>query len=84
MWSMFAKKGQIDMTREEIITITKAQGGMYAVTPSVVMLDDQLSISARMLYGVIVWDLQSKRLYLGRPIGRWEHTWGCHRNGSPN
>ena len=43
------------MTREEIISITKAQGGMYAVTPSVVMLDDQLSISARMLYGVIVW-----------------------------
>ena len=44
-----------DMTRKEIIEDTKAQGGMYAVIPSVVMLDDQLSVSARMLYGVIVW-----------------------------
>lgn len=43
------------MTRKEIIESTKVQGGMYAVIPSVVMLDDQLSISARMLYGVIVW-----------------------------
>ena len=43
------------MTRKEIIEDTKAQGGMYAVIPSVVMLDDQLSVSARMLYGVIVW-----------------------------
>ena len=43
------------MTRKEIIESTKVQGGMYAVIPSVVMLDDQLSVSARMLYGVIVW-----------------------------
>ena len=44
------------MTREEIVKASKdAEGGMYIVIPSVVQLDTELTLSARMLYGIITW-----------------------------
>ena len=46
------------MTRNEIIQQSKTDqesGGMFMVIPSVVMLDQELSLSAKMLYGVITW-----------------------------
>ena len=52
-------KGALDMTREEIAGASKADGGMFAVIPSVVMRDSTLSMSARMLYGIITWRCNS-------------------------
>ena len=46
------------MTRNEIIQQSQTDeefGGMYMVIPSVVMLDTALSLSAKILYGVITW-----------------------------
>ena len=43
------------MTRDEILSATKPQGGMFAVIPSVVMKDQNLSMSAKLLYGIITW-----------------------------
>lgn len=43
------------MTRDEILKENRKGGGMFAVIPSVVMLDTQLSASAKLLYGVITW-----------------------------
>lgn len=51
------------MTREEIVKASKdEEGGMYIVIPSVVQLDTELPISARMLYGIITWKC-NKRAY---------------------
>ena len=47
------------MTRTEIIQ-SQETGGMYMVIPSVVMLDQELSLSAKMLYGVITWKCNQK------------------------
>lgn len=43
------------MTRDEILRENKRGGGMFAVIPSVVMLDEELPASAKLLYGVITW-----------------------------
>lgn len=43
------------MTRDEITSQARAGGGMFAVIPAVVMRDSELSMSARMLYGIITW-----------------------------
>lgn len=43
------------MTRSEIMRETKPGGGMFAVIPAVVMKDESLSMSAKMLYGIITW-----------------------------
>lgn len=43
------------MTKSEIVASDKASGGMFVVIPSVVMRDPKLSLSAKMLYGVITW-----------------------------
>ena len=43
------------MTRDEISMRSKAEGGMFAVIPAVVLKDEALSWSARMLYGIITW-----------------------------
>ncbi|MBM6927251.1 helix-turn-helix domain-containing protein [Pseudoflavonifractor phocaeensis] len=45
----------LDMTRKEIAGASKADGGMFAVIPAVVMRDSALSMSARMLYGILTW-----------------------------
>lgn len=51
------------MTREEIVKASKdEEGGMYIVIPSVVQLDTELPLSARMLYGIITWKC-NKRAY---------------------
>lgn len=46
------------MTRNEIMqadTCGQGCGGMFLVIPSVVIKDDALSMSAKMLYGIITW-----------------------------
>lgn len=43
------------MTKAEIISAEANAGGMFLVIPSVVMLDESLSLSAKMLYGIITW-----------------------------
>lgn len=43
------------MTRSEIVKAEMSAGGMFLVIPSVVMLDESLSLSAKMLYGIITW-----------------------------
>ena len=43
------------MTRDEIISVSKAEGGMFIVIPSVVKMDGDLPLSAQMLYGIITW-----------------------------
>ncbi len=43
------------MTKSEIVASDKTGGGMFVVIPSVVMRDPELSLSAKMLYGVITW-----------------------------
>ena len=43
------------MTRDEISTRSKNAGGMFAIIPAVVLKDEALSWSARMLYGIITW-----------------------------
>lgn len=43
------------MTRDEILRENKRGGGMFAVIPSVVMLDEELPASAKLLYGIITW-----------------------------
>ena len=43
------------MTKAEIISAEASGGGMFLVIPSVVMLDEPLSLSAKMLYGIITW-----------------------------
>lgn len=43
------------MTRDEILRENKRGGGMFAVIPSVVMLDEELPPSAKLLYGAITW-----------------------------
>lgn len=43
------------MTKDEISAASKESGGMFAVIPGVVMKDQELSMSARMLYGIITW-----------------------------
>ncbi len=52
-------EGVLGMTREEIAGASKADGGMFAVIPAVVMRDSALSMSARMLYGIITWRCNS-------------------------
>lgn len=48
------------MTRDEIAGASRAEGGMFAVIPAVVMKDEELSMSARMLYGIITWRCNSE------------------------
>ena len=43
------------MTKDEISMASKESGGMFAVIPGIVMKDQELSMSARMLYGIITW-----------------------------
>ena len=43
------------MTRDEISMRSKSEGGMFAIIPAVVLKDETLSWSARMLYGIITW-----------------------------
>ena len=43
------------MTRDEISLRAKSEGGMFAVIPAVVLKDEELSWSAKMLYGIITW-----------------------------
>lgn len=43
------------MTRDEIVGMSQGSGGMFVVIPSVVMKDESLSMSAKMLYGIITW-----------------------------
>lgn len=43
------------MTKNEIVASDKASGGMFVVIPSVVMRDPALSLSAKMLYGILTW-----------------------------
>ena len=43
------------MTRNEIITASCSRGGMFCVIPTVVMRDNTLSLSAKILYGIITW-----------------------------
>lgn len=47
------------MTRDEIISESRAEGGMFIVIPSVVKLDRELPLSAQMLYGIITWKCNS-------------------------
>ena len=47
--------GEKAMTKAEIISAEASGGGMFLVIPSVVMLDESLSLSAKMLYGIITW-----------------------------
>lgn len=47
------------MTRDDIISASKAEGGMFIVIPSVVKLDTELPLSAQMLYGIITWKCNS-------------------------
>lgn len=47
------------MTRDDIISASKADGGMFIVIPSVVKLDGALPLSAQMLYGIITWKCNS-------------------------
>lgn len=47
------------MTRDEIINKSKYEGGMFVVIPSVVQLDAELPLSAKMLYGIITWKCNS-------------------------
>ena len=39
------------MTRDEIISVSKTDGGMFIVIPAVVKMDETLPMSAQMLYG---------------------------------
>lgn len=48
------------MTRDEVMRADQSDGGMFAVIPSVVMQDPGLSMSARMLYGIITWRCNRK------------------------
>jgi hypothetical protein len=48
------------MTRDEIAQSVRAEGGMFAVIPAQVMQDTRLSMSARMLYGVLTWKCGSQ------------------------
>lgn len=41
------------MTRDEITRAARDDGGMFAIIPAIVMRDAALSMSARMLYGVL-------------------------------
>ena len=43
------------MTRSELIAMEPTFGGMFAVIPAVVMKDREISMSAKMLYGIITW-----------------------------
>lgn len=43
------------MKRDDIADQARSDGGMFAVIPSVVMQDPELSMSAKMLYGIITW-----------------------------
>ena len=43
------------MTRDEITRAARDDGGMFAIIPAIVMRDAALSMSARMLYGVLTW-----------------------------
>lgn len=43
------------MTRDEITRAARDGGGMFAIIPAIVMRDAALSMSARMLYGVLTW-----------------------------
>lgn len=48
------------MTRDEIVSKSRAEGGMFIVIPSVVALDEALPLSAQMLYGIITWKCNSR------------------------
>ena len=48
------------MTREEIAGAARTEGGMFAVIPAVVLRDGELSMSARMLYGILTWRCNSE------------------------
>ena len=56
------------MTRDEIISRSRAEGGMFIVIPSVVKLDTELPLSAQMLYGIITWKCNS-----------YAYTWATNR-----
>lgn len=43
------------MTREELLATNAEAGGMLAMIPSSVLLDEELPPSAKLLYGVITW-----------------------------
>ena len=49
------KIGVKTVTRDEISMRSKSEGGMFAIIPAVVLKDETLSWSARMLYGIITW-----------------------------
>lgn len=56
------------MTRDEIISEARAEGGMFIVIPSVVKLDEELPLSAQMLYGIITWK-----------CNKYAFTWATNR-----
>lgn len=56
------------MTRDEIVSKSRAEGGMFIVIPSVVALDEALPLSAQMLYGIITWKCNSRA-----------YTWATNR-----
>ena len=56
------------MTRDEIISVSKTDGGMFIVIPAVVKMDETLPMSAQMLYGIITWKCNS-----------YAYTWATNR-----
>lgn len=59
--------------RDSIFTEAKETGGMFFVIPSIVMLDEALPLSAKVLYGTITWK-----------CGKRSYTWATNRElGDP-
>ncbi len=55
--------------RDSIFAEAKENGGMFFVVPSIVMLDEELPLSAKVLYGVIAWK-----------CGNYAYTWATNRD----
>lgn len=59
--------------RDDIFAEAKETGGMFFVIPSIVMLDEALPLSAKVLYGTITWK-----------CGKRSYTWATNRElGEP-
>ena len=59
--------------RDSIFAEAKETGGMFFVIPSIVMLDEELPLSAKVLYGAIAWK-----------CGKHAYTWATNRElGEP-
>lgn len=59
--------------RDSIFAEAKETGGMFFVIPSIVMLDEALPLSAKVLYGTITWK-----------CGKRSYTWATNRElGEP-